>query len=71
MHSLKESLDEQAQFIKRPNEELYATYFSKVFEDKQNKYNSMTIYKVPDKAPANLTAPRLRVSTECERPPIR
>jgi DNA-binding beta-propeller fold protein YncE len=46
----------QAQFIKRPNEELYATYFSKVFEDKQNKYNSMTIYKVPDKAPANLTA---------------
>jgi DNA-binding beta-propeller fold protein YncE len=46
----------QAQFIKRPNEELYATYFPKVFEDKQNKYNSMTIYKVPDKAPANLTA---------------
>ena len=26
----------QAQFIKRPNEELYATYFPKVFEDKQN-----------------------------------
>jgi len=46
----------QAQFIKRPNEELYATYFPKVFEDKQNKYNSMTIYKVPDKAPPNLTA---------------
>src|SRR6476646_3020453 len=46
----------QAQFIKRPNEELYATYFPKVFEDKQNNYNSMTIYKVPDKAPANLTA---------------
>ena len=45
----------QAQFIKRPNEELYATYFPKVFEDKQNKYNSMTIYKVPDKAPPNLT----------------
>ena len=37
----------QAQFIKRPNEEVYATYFPKVFEDKQNKYNSMTIYKVP------------------------
>ena len=46
----------QAQFIKRPNEELYATYFPKVFEDKQNKYNSMTIYKVPDNAPPNLTA---------------
>ena len=25
----------QAQFIKRPNEELYATYFPKIFEDKQ------------------------------------
>jgi DNA-binding beta-propeller fold protein YncE len=46
----------QASFIKRPNEEVYATYFPKVFEDKQNKYNSMTIYKVPDKAPPNLTA---------------
>ncbi len=44
----------QAQFIKRPNEELYATYFPKVFEDKQNKYNSITIYKVPDKPPPNL-----------------
>ena len=30
----------QAQFIRRPNEELYATYFPKVFEDKQNKYNA-------------------------------
>jgi len=46
----------QAQFIRRPNEELYAAYFPKVFEDKQNKYNSITIYKVPDKAPPNLTA---------------
>ena len=25
----------QVQFIKRPNEQLYATYFPKVFEDKQ------------------------------------
>ena len=46
----------QAQFIKRPNEELYATYFPKVFEDKQNKYNSLTIYKVPDTPPPNLKA---------------
>jgi sugar lactone lactonase YvrE len=44
----------QAQFIRRPNEELYATYFPKVFEDKQNRYNSITIYKVPDKPPPNL-----------------
>ena len=25
----------QGQFIKRPNEQLYATYFPKVFEDRQ------------------------------------
>ena len=45
----------QASFIKRPNEQLYATYFPKVFEDKQNKYNSLTIYKVPDTPPAKLS----------------
>ena len=42
------------QFIKRPNEQIYATYFPKVFEDKQNRYNALTIYKVPDTAPARL-----------------
>ena len=41
----------QASFIKRPNEQLYATYFPKVFEDKQNKYNSLIIYKIPDTPP--------------------
>jgi DNA-binding beta-propeller fold protein YncE len=46
----------QAQFIKRPNEQLYATYFPKVFEDKQNKYNSLTIYKVPDTPPHKLSS---------------
>jgi streptogramin lyase len=46
----------QAQFIKRPNEQLYATYFPKVFEDKQNKYNSLIIYKVPDTPPARLSS---------------
>jgi sugar lactone lactonase YvrE len=46
----------QAQFIKRPNEQLYATYFPKVFEDKQNKYNSLTIYKIPDKPPPSLNS---------------
>jgi hypothetical protein len=40
-----------SQFIKRPNEQLYAKYFLKVFEDKQNRYNSLTIYKVPETAP--------------------
>ena len=46
----------QAQFIKRPNEQLYATYFPKIFEDKQNRYNSLTIYKVPDTPPGNLSS---------------
>jgi DNA-binding beta-propeller fold protein YncE len=46
----------QSSFIKRPNEQLYATYFPKVFEDKQNKYNSLIIYKIPDAPPANLSS---------------
>jgi DNA-binding beta-propeller fold protein YncE len=41
-------------FIKRPNEQIYARFFPKVFEDKENRYNALTIYKVPDKAPADL-----------------
>jgi DNA-binding beta-propeller fold protein YncE len=40
-----------SQFVKRPNEQLYAKYFPKVFEDKQSRYNSLTIYKVPETAP--------------------
>src|SRR6266542_4374364 len=44
------------QFIKRPNEQIYATYFPKVFEDKQNRYNSLTIYKVPETAPPQLSS---------------
>ena len=42
------------EFIKRPNEQVYTQYFAKVFEDKENHYNSLTIYKVPDKPPPNL-----------------
>jgi sugar lactone lactonase YvrE len=45
----------QASFIKRPNEQVYATYFHKVFEDKQNRYNSLVIYKIPDTPPALLS----------------
>ncbi|MEY2539823.1 MAG: hypothetical protein QOG67_3563 [Verrucomicrobiota bacterium] len=40
------------EFIKRPNEQLYAKNFPKVFEDRENKYASLIIYKIPDKAPA-------------------
>jgi DNA-binding beta-propeller fold protein YncE len=44
----------QGQFIKRPNEQLYATYFPKVFEDP--KYNGLIIYKVPETSPPKLSA---------------
>src|SRR6266481_945531 len=44
----------QAQFIKRPNQELYATYFPKVHE--ANNYNGLIIYKVPDMPPPKLAA---------------
>jgi DNA-binding beta-propeller fold protein YncE len=44
----------QGQFIKRPNDQLYATYFPKVFEDP--KYNGLVIYKVPETSPPKLSA---------------
>ncbi len=44
----------QAQFIKRPNQELYATYFPKVHE--ATNYNGMVIYKVPDIPPPKLSS---------------
>jgi DNA-binding beta-propeller fold protein YncE len=46
----------QVSFIKRPNEQVYATHFPKVFEDKQNRYNSLIIYKIPNTPPANLSS---------------
>ena len=42
----------RGEFVKSPNEQVFAKYFPKVFEDKQHKYNSLTIYKVPDTAPS-------------------
>jgi DNA-binding beta-propeller fold protein YncE len=38
-------------FVKSPNEQIFTRYFQKVFEDKQHKYNSLVIYKVPETAP--------------------
>ena len=43
----------QAQFVRRPNQELYATYFPKVYE--ADKYNGLVIYKVPDTPPPKLS----------------
>jgi hypothetical protein len=42
------------QFINRSNEQVYATYFPKVFEDR--RYNGLIVYKVPDTPPPSLTA---------------
>jgi DNA-binding beta-propeller fold protein YncE len=44
----------QAQFVRRPNQELYATYFPKVYD--ADKYNGLVIYKVPDIPPPKLSA---------------
>ena len=44
----------QAPFIKRPNDQLYATYFPKVYDAAQ--YNGMVIYKVPDTPPPKLSS---------------
>ncbi len=44
----------QGQFVKRPNDQLYATYFPKVFEDP--KYNGLIIYKVPETSPPKMSA---------------
>ena len=43
-----------AQFIKHPNEQVYATYFPKVFED--SRYNGLIIYKIPDVPPSKLSS---------------
>lgn len=46
----------RGEFVKRPNEQVYATYFPKVFDDRQNRYDQLKIYKVPDTEPPNLRA---------------
>ncbi len=43
-------------FIKRPNEQIYAEYFPKVFQGEGGAYNSLIIYKVPEKMPPQLSA---------------
>jgi DNA-binding beta-propeller fold protein YncE len=40
------------EFVKHPNEQVYAKFFPKVFQDKEHKYSSLTIYKVPETAPS-------------------
>ncbi len=38
----------KSDIIKNPNEVLYQAYFPVVFEDSENKYDSLKIYQVPD-----------------------
>ncbi|HXM29279.1 MAG TPA: 6-bladed beta-propeller, partial [Chthoniobacterales bacterium] len=42
------------QLIKDPNEYLYIRYFGKVYDDKENRYRKLVIYKVPDSVPPNI-----------------
>jgi len=50
--------------IRDPNEYLYVRYFQKVYEDKENRYRRLVIYKVPESAPANLA------SMDLSEPPV-
>jgi hypothetical protein len=44
------------EFVKSPNEQVFAQYFPKVFQDKEHKYNSLTIYKVPETVPPGFSS---------------
>jgi len=44
----------KSELIKNPNEYVYAKYFQKVYEDKENRHRKLIIYKVLESAPANL-----------------
>ena len=50
--------------IKKLNESIFEAYFDVVFEDTQNKYGKLTIYKVPDE----LGAPKPEVELPPEEP---
>jgi DNA-binding beta-propeller fold protein YncE len=58
------------EFIKHPNEQIYANNFQKVFEDKANKYGSLIIYKVPEAAPAHFKSVDLGESAIPEAPAV-
>jgi DNA-binding beta-propeller fold protein YncE len=46
----------RADFLKKPNEQVYAKYFPKVWEDRDHRYGNLIIYKVPDVAPTGVIA---------------
>ena len=55
--AIDDSLRRNHEFIKRPNEELYSLNFPKVWEDKNNQYARLTIYKVPVPPPKEFKRP--------------
>jgi DNA-binding beta-propeller fold protein YncE len=40
--------------IRNPNEYVYASDFEKIYDDKENRYGRLVIYKVPTSVPANV-----------------
>jgi sugar lactone lactonase YvrE len=42
------------ELIRDANEYLYLRYFQRVYDDKENRYHKLVIYKVPQSAPPNL-----------------
>ena len=50
--------------IKDPNEYLYVRYFQKVYEDNENRYRKLVIYKVPESIPVNVA------SMDLSEPPV-
>ena len=42
------------ELIKEPNEQVYTTYFQKVYQDKEKRYRGLVIYRVPDSLPATV-----------------
>lgn len=41
--------------ISDANEYLYVRYFQKIYDDKENRYQKLAIYKVPESVPPNVT----------------
>ena len=42
------------ELIKEPNEKVYTKYFQRVYEDKENRYRELVIYRVPDSIAATV-----------------
>lgn len=61
----------KSDFIKKPNESVYETYFPKVFADTENRYDNLNIYRVPDAlgAPQNIIGTNPNLTNPEPEPP--